>query len=150
MPDDRLLPAAQVRVAVHSAPSASPSARRIPRGKGFAIFRGFAPLVIVALILVLFFGGTGGILVIVTVAALTAIVAVLVQRDKFRSRRLYSSGPDDWMSRAAFYVGPFDHSGLPGAAGFARRHTATGRYPEIRLLVTKVHVHRRGVPIWRR
>jgi hypothetical protein len=63
-------------------------------------------------------------------------VVVLFQRDRHRSRALYSSSPDDWMSRVAFYAGPFDRTGLPGAAGFEREHSASNNPPRVRLLTT--------------
>jgi hypothetical protein len=136
MHENRLLPATEVRVTVHPPPNSLPSARLIPKGKRRAVLCGFVPLVIVALTVLLFFGATGGILVIVAVAALAGLVTALVQRDKLRSRRLYSSGQDDWMSRVAFYVGPFNRTGLPEAASFERKHSVSNNPPQVRLLVT--------------
>ncbi len=136
MHQDGLLPATGVRVGVQPPPNSRPSARLIPKGTRAPILRGFAPLVIVALIVVLFLGGTGGILVVVAIGAMAALVVGLVQRDKYRSRQLYSTSPDDWMSRTAIYWGPFDHTGLPGAANFDREHRGSQSQPQVRLLVT--------------
>ena len=69
-------------------------------------------------------------------AIVAAVVAVAVLRQKSISRKLYSTGADDWMSRSAFYIGPFDHTGLVGAAAFERQHSTYNNPPQVRLLVT--------------
>jgi len=98
------------------------------------ILLSLAPLVIVGLVAVLllhdsffFLGG---------IAIVAVIVVALAQHQKSVSRRLYTTSPDDWMSKVAFYVGPFDDSGLPGAASFERQHSRAGNPPRVRLVVT--------------
>jgi hypothetical protein len=102
-----------------------------------SLVRRVAPPLIVSVVVILFFGGKGAIFVLVGIAMIVGVIAVGVQHRRSVCFRLYSSDPNDWMSRAAIFVGPFDNSGVPDAAAFARRHTASGDYPEIRLLVTK-------------
>jgi hypothetical protein len=136
MPEERLLPATPVHVTVFPPTRAARSGSRIPKGKRYLVVLGLAPLAIVALLSILLLGGIGDYLVIITVALMAALVVGLVQRDKHRSRMLYSSSPDDWMSRVALYVGPFDNTGLPDAANFERRHSVSGNPPQVRLLVT--------------
>jgi hypothetical protein len=98
------------------------------------IMIGLAPLIIVGLVVSLTLGEpllfVGGLVVA------AAIVGFGVQHQKSVSRRRYSSEPDDWMSRTSFYVGPFDHSGLPGAVAFERLHSRYNNPPQVRLLVT--------------
>jgi hypothetical protein len=136
MREERLLPASTVLVTVHPPPGAGRSGSRIPEGKRHVVVLGITPLVIVVLLSVLFLGGIGDYLVFITIALMAALVVGLVQRDKYRSRMLYSSSRKDWMSRVALYVGPFDHTGLPDAANFERRHSVSSNPPQVRLLVT--------------
>jgi hypothetical protein len=120
---------------VHEAPGPDHSTR-IAQGKRLSIYHGFVPLIVVALVVVLFLGGTGGILVLAGIVIIAAVFTSQVQYRKSVSRRLYSSDPDDWMSRVSFYTGPFDPTGLPGAASFERQHSIYNNPPQVRLLVT--------------
>lgn len=120
MPEDRLLPATAVRVRVYPPPTMAPSTSRISKGKRSGIVRGIAPFLIGAAVLALFLGGTGGILVVVAIALMATALLVAKQYRKSVSRRRYSSSPDDWMSGTAFYVSPFDRTGLPQTASFER------------------------------
>jgi len=93
-----------------------------------------APLLIFAVVVTLFFKEP--VLLLVPIAVLLAIILVATQRQKSVSRRLYSSSTEDWMSRTCFYVGPFDGSGLPGAASFERQHSRNGHPPQVRLVLS--------------
>lgn len=130
-------PAVGVSVTVHPPSSDGRAESRIRKGTGFVLFRGLLPLLIAALLVVLVLGGAGGILVLVAVAVIAALLAVMVRYRRNKSFQLYSSSPRDFMSRACFYDGPFDTSGIPEAASFERKHSTSYRVPpQVRLLVT--------------
>jgi hypothetical protein len=101
-----------------------------------AVLVGLAPLVLVAVVLIVFMGGFGAVLFVVAMVFVSVIVVLRVQRQKAISRRLYGSDPEDWMSRTIFYVGPFDQSGLEGAVQFERLHSRYNNPPQVRFLVT--------------
>lgn len=98
------------------------------------IFLSLAPLLIASLVVSLLLKQPW--LVLVGIAIIFGVFAVAIRRQKSLSRRRYTSSPDDWMSKAGFYVGPFDSSGLPGAASFNRQYSRAGHPPQVRLVVT--------------
>jgi hypothetical protein len=108
----------------------------VAKGNRLAIVIGLTPAVLVLAVLILFLGGTGGILFLVAVVFVGAIVIFAVQRQKSLSRRLYADDPQDWMSRSIFYAGPFDQTGLEGATHFERINSRYNNPPQVRLLVT--------------
>jgi hypothetical protein len=98
------------------------------------ILLSLAPLIIAGLVVSLLLKKPFLFLIAIAIIAVTPVVAV--QYQKSVSRRLYSTGPDDWMSRTGFYVGPFDGTGLSGAASFERQHGRNGHPPQVRLVLT--------------
>ncbi len=136
MAEDRFLPASGVSVMMQAPPTGIPTTSRFRKGSLFMITRALLPLIVVGLLAGLLLGGTGGILVVVGIVIVVGIFWLSVQHRKNISRRLYTESPDDWMSRTAFYEGPFDGAGLPGAAAFERQHSLSGNPPQIRLVVT--------------
>jgi len=136
MEGDPAGPASGVRVTVRGPQLASEPQPKNPKRALFPLIRGLLPIIIVALLAVLLLGGTGGILVFVGLVLVAALVWFAVERQKRISRSLYSESPSDWMSRIAMYEGPFDQTGLAGAASFERQHSMYNNPPQVRLVVT--------------
>jgi hypothetical protein len=142
-----MAPAAHVRVEVHhlagtdrSLTTQGSAMRR--RGRRLAI----ALLPVLALTLAATIGGLirdaegeGVETILIVIGTLVFIALITVWLMRRQKRRALSVPGRVWVSRHAFYPGPYDADGdpgLPGSARFARKHTGQGVVPIVRLVLT--------------
>ena len=134
--EGEVLPANGVSVVVRSPPTSTYPGSRNRREWLFLVTRGLLPLVVIGLLAGLLLGGIGAVLVVIGVALIVGVLWLGVRYREAKSRELYTESSNDWMSRTAFYEGPFDETGLRGAGHFERQHSIDNNPPQVRLVVT--------------
>ena len=130
------MPASGVSVVVRPPPTSTDSGPRNRNGWSFLAIRGLLPLVVIGILAGLVLGGIGAVLVVVGAALIVGVVWLSVRYRKAKSRELYTESSEDWMSRTAFYEGPFDETGLRGAEHFEKQNSTYNNPPQVRLIVS--------------